>query len=159
MLLILTSFARSFKEAQAYLIPLMLASLGPGLAGVMPGLTLHGALAVTPLVNIVLLARDIFEGGAEPIAVSAGDIVHAAVRRGGHHAGGQDLRGGGGALQRAEQLVGSLATAEAFPTDGERERGADMFGADGAVELCAARIPASGFGHHIRSCGPGLSST
>ena len=31
VLLALTSFARSFKEAQAYLIPLMLASLGPGL--------------------------------------------------------------------------------------------------------------------------------
>jgi sodium transport system permease protein len=69
VLLILTSFARSFKEAQAYLIPLMLASLGPGLAGIIPGLKLHGPLTVMPLVNIVLLARDIFEGGAEPLAV------------------------------------------------------------------------------------------
>ena len=46
MLLILTSFARSFKEAQAYLIPLMLASLGPGLLGIIPGLKLTGILAV-----------------------------------------------------------------------------------------------------------------
>src|SRR5262249_40844712 len=40
VLLCLTSFARSFKEAQAYLIPLMLLSLGPGLIGMMPGLKL-----------------------------------------------------------------------------------------------------------------------
>src|SRR6202035_110668 len=59
VLLALTSFARSFKEAQAYLIPLMLASLGPGLIGMMPGLELDGPLAPAPLINIVLLARDL----------------------------------------------------------------------------------------------------
>lgn len=66
LLLSLTSFARSFKEAQAYLIPLMLASLGPGLIGMMPGLNLEGPLAAVPLINIVLLARDLFKDGAEP---------------------------------------------------------------------------------------------
>ncbi len=66
LLLSLTSFARSFKEAQAYLIPLMLASLGPGLIGMMPGLELEGPLAAVPLVNIVLLARDLVQGGADP---------------------------------------------------------------------------------------------
>jgi ABC-2 type transport system permease protein/sodium transport system permease protein len=62
VLLALTSFARSFKEAQAYLIPLMLVSLGPGIAGIVPSLQLGGPLAVVPLLNIVLLARDLFEG-------------------------------------------------------------------------------------------------
>jgi sodium transport system permease protein len=66
VLLSLTSFARSFKEAQAYLIPLMLASLGPGLIGMMPGLELDGLLAAAPLINIVLLARDLVKGGADP---------------------------------------------------------------------------------------------
>src|SRR5262249_34928578 len=61
----LTSFARSFKEAQAYLIPLMLVSLAPGLAGMLPGLKLAGVYTVLPLVNIVLLARDLFEGSAD----------------------------------------------------------------------------------------------
>jgi sodium transport system permease protein len=72
VLLTLTSFARSFKEAQAYLIPLMLASLAPGVIGMMPGLRLAGVLAVTPLVNIVLLARDLSEG---PVHVSTVAIV------------------------------------------------------------------------------------
>ncbi len=66
LLLSLTSFARSFKEAQAYLIPLMLASLGPGLIGMMPGIELEGPLAAAPLINIVLLARDLVKGGADP---------------------------------------------------------------------------------------------
>jgi ABC-type Na+ efflux pump permease subunit/membrane protease YdiL (CAAX protease family) len=68
VLLALCSFARSFKEAQAYLIPLMLLSLAPGVAGLLPGLTLSGPLVVMPLVNVVLLARDLFDGSAEPAA-------------------------------------------------------------------------------------------
>src|SRR5208282_5048362 len=66
VLLMLTSFARSFKEAQAYLIPLMLVSLAPGLLGMMPGLKLSGVRSVVPLLNVVLLARDLFEGTADP---------------------------------------------------------------------------------------------
>jgi ABC-2 type transport system permease protein/sodium transport system permease protein len=69
VLLAVTSFARSFKEAQAYLIPLMLVSIAPGLLSMMPGLRLNGPLAVAPLVNIVLLARDLFEGEATPLLV------------------------------------------------------------------------------------------
>src|SRR5262249_36557919 len=47
VLLAVTSFARSFKEAQAYLIPLMLVSLAPGVMALLPGLRLSGLLAVT----------------------------------------------------------------------------------------------------------------
>jgi ABC-2 type transport system permease protein/sodium transport system permease protein len=68
VLLTLTSFARSFKEAQSYLVPLMLVSLAPGIIGMLPGLELSGLLSVTPLLNIVLLARDLFEGRAVPWA-------------------------------------------------------------------------------------------
>jgi ABC-2 type transport system permease protein/sodium transport system permease protein len=67
VLLCVTSFARSFKEAQAYLIPLMLLSLGPGLVSVVPGLELNAWLSVTPLVNIVLLARDVLAGDVHPL--------------------------------------------------------------------------------------------
>ncbi len=64
LLLSITSFARSFKEAQAYIIPLMLFSLGPGLAGMIPGINLTPSLSLVPLLNIVLLGRDLFEGTA-----------------------------------------------------------------------------------------------
>jgi sodium transport system permease protein len=68
VLLALTSFARSFKEAQAYLIPLMLLSLLPGMLSLVPGLRLAGPLLLVPLLNVVLLARDLLAGNAEPLA-------------------------------------------------------------------------------------------
>jgi len=66
VLLVFTSFARSFKEAQAYLIPLMLVSIAPGILSMIPGIELGWLLSVTPLINIVLLARDVFEQTADP---------------------------------------------------------------------------------------------
>lgn len=71
VLLCLTSFARSFKEAQAYLIPLMLLSLGPGIVSLLPGLELNGLLAITPISNIVLLARDLCGGTVNPAMATA----------------------------------------------------------------------------------------
>jgi ABC-2 type transport system permease protein/sodium transport system permease protein len=65
LLLSITSFARTFKEAQAYLVPLVLLSLAPTLMCLAPGIELNGLLAVCPLVNIVLLARDVLQGSVE----------------------------------------------------------------------------------------------
>jgi ABC-2 type transport system permease protein/sodium transport system permease protein len=67
LLLAVTSFARSFKEAQAYLIPLMLLAITPGLFTLMPWVKMNAALAVTPLLNMVLLARDVLEGTSQPM--------------------------------------------------------------------------------------------
>ncbi len=78
IVLTMTSFARSFKEAQAYLIPVMLLAISPGLLSLMPGLRLSGMLAVAPLVNIVLLSRDILEGTAQP-AMAALAVLSTAV--------------------------------------------------------------------------------
>jgi ABC-2 type transport system permease protein/sodium transport system permease protein len=64
VLLSVTSFARSFREAQAWLIPLMLVSLAPGILSLMPGIKLTLPLALIPLVNIVLLGRELFQNTA-----------------------------------------------------------------------------------------------
>jgi sodium transport system permease protein len=64
LLLLVTSFARSFKEAQAYVVPLMVVCLAPGFMSVMPGLELGPLMSVVPLANIVLLSRDVLEGDA-----------------------------------------------------------------------------------------------
>ncbi|MCA9003690.1 MAG: CPBP family intramembrane metalloprotease [Planctomycetaceae bacterium] len=66
VLLCITSFARSFKEAQAYLIPLMLISMAPGILGMVPDLEMTPLWAVIPLANIVLLSRDFLLHEAEP---------------------------------------------------------------------------------------------
>lgn len=70
VLLSLTSFARSFKEAQAYLIPVMLLSLAPGMLSLLPGIRLAGPLAIAPLINIVMLAREVLSGSANPAAAT-----------------------------------------------------------------------------------------
>ena len=82
VILILTSFARSFKEAQAYLIPVMLVSLAPGVLCLLPGIEMTGWMSVTPLVNIVILARDIFDGRAHSawvLAALLSTVLYSAV--------------------------------------------------------------------------------
>ena len=59
LMLAVTSFARSFKEAQAYLIPVILLSMGPGLLAMNPNLSLAGIWSITPMVNVLLLGRDV----------------------------------------------------------------------------------------------------
>lgn len=66
VLLCVTSFARSFKEAQAYLIPLMLISMAPGIIGLVPDLKMTLFWSVIPLANIVLLSRDFLLHQAHP---------------------------------------------------------------------------------------------
>lgn len=65
ILLALCSFAKSFKEAQAYLIPVMLLSLAPGLVTLMPNVEFTTLYAVIPLLNVLLLSRDIMSGTPE----------------------------------------------------------------------------------------------
>lgn len=77
MLLALCSFARSFKEAQAYLIPLMLVSLAPGVASLIPGMELSGIKVFVPLLNIVLLGRDLMEGRVDTTAAAMATLSTA----------------------------------------------------------------------------------
>lgn len=69
-LLCLTSFARSFKEAQAYLIPLMLVAFAPGLVSLTPNLQTSNFIAVVPLVNMVMVGRDLLAGNANTVHIS-----------------------------------------------------------------------------------------
>lgn len=62
VLLAVCSFARSFKEAQNYVMPVMVAAMIPAVVGILPGTRLEGALLVMPVANIVLLARELFLG-------------------------------------------------------------------------------------------------
>ncbi len=107
LLLALTSFARSFKEAQAYLIPVMLVSLAPAMVSLVPGIELKGILVVVPLVNIVLLARDlladewVIDTAALAIGVTllyAGSALAVAAK----------LFGGDAVMRTSEQSFKSL---------------------------------------------------
>ena len=71
ILLAMCSFARSFKEAQAYLIPVMLVSLAPALLTLMPNIEFSTLLGIVPLVNILLLSRDIMTGSPQALPAFA----------------------------------------------------------------------------------------
>lgn len=82
ILLAVTSFARSFKEAQAYLIPVMLVSIAPGILALMPGMVMTPGMALAPLANMVLLTRDLFEGQLEriPAAIAlASTLIYTVI--------------------------------------------------------------------------------
>lgn len=59
-LLAVCSFARSFKEAQNYVLPVMLAAIILGVVGILPGTRLEGPIVLMPVANIVVLAREMF---------------------------------------------------------------------------------------------------
>ncbi len=62
ILIAVASFARSFKEAQNYVMPVIMAALIPGTAGALPGVELQGVMTVLPVANMVLLTRELLLG-------------------------------------------------------------------------------------------------
>jgi len=75
-------FARSFKEAQSYLTPLVLLVAVPAVAGLLPGMKLTPALAAIPIYNVSQLIKEIFLGEFSPFlftVTSATNFLYAAV--------------------------------------------------------------------------------
>jgi sodium transport system permease protein len=62
VLLCVSIFARSFKEAQSYVAPMALVVGMLGIAGVMQGVDLSFALALVPIVNISLASKEMLSG-------------------------------------------------------------------------------------------------
>lgn len=60
------SFARTFKEAQNYVTPVILAVLIPGGVAALPATRMEGVMLVMPVGNMVLLTRDLLLGAAVP---------------------------------------------------------------------------------------------
>jgi sodium transport system permease protein len=61
-LLALSLFAKSFKEAQSYLSPLMIVVVLPAVAALLPGVELTPALALLPVLNTSLVSKEIITG-------------------------------------------------------------------------------------------------
>lgn len=90
------SFARTFKEAQNYMMPVMMAFLIPAMVvSYMPTTRLEGVLLVIPVANVVILIRELFLGNYQPAAMTvcllstafyAAAAVAAAAKLYGHEA-------------------------------------------------------------------------
>jgi sodium transport system permease protein len=61
-LLAISLIARNYREAQSYLAPLMFLVVIPGMASMVPGIELNSRLAMVPILNVSLLAKEIFAG-------------------------------------------------------------------------------------------------
>lgn len=61
-LLTLSLFAKSFKEAQSYISPLMIIVVMPAIASLLPGVELTPALALIPILNTSLVSKEIIAG-------------------------------------------------------------------------------------------------
>lgn len=63
VMLAVCSFARTFKEAQNYMMPVMMAAIVPAMVvSYMPSVKLEGMLLVLPVANVVVLMRELFLG-------------------------------------------------------------------------------------------------
>lgn len=62
LLLAISLIARSYREAQSYLGPLIFIVILPGMASMLPGIELNNRLALVPILNVSLVAKDIFAG-------------------------------------------------------------------------------------------------
>lgn len=61
------SYARTFKEAQNYVTPVIMAVLIPGGIAALPATQLHGIMLVMPVGNMVLLSREFLLGATVPL--------------------------------------------------------------------------------------------
>ncbi len=61
-LLALSLFARSFKEAQTYVSPLLLLAILPAIAATLPGIELTPTLVWAPVLNIALVSKEMMIG-------------------------------------------------------------------------------------------------
>ncbi|HEV3375445.1 MAG TPA: ABC transporter permease [Candidatus Acidoferrum sp.] len=61
-LLTIALFAKSHKEAQSYIMPLMFIVIIPAIAAMLPGVELTPKLALIPVLNVSLLCKDLIAG-------------------------------------------------------------------------------------------------
>jgi len=62
LLLTISVFARSYREAQSYMGPLMMVVIVPAFASFLPGVELNYTLALVPVVNVSLVLKEILAG-------------------------------------------------------------------------------------------------
>lgn len=61
-LLAISLLAKSFKEAQSYISPLMIVVVLPAVAALLPGVELNAALSLVPVLNTSLVSKEIVTG-------------------------------------------------------------------------------------------------
>jgi sodium transport system permease protein len=82
VMITISSFAKSFKEGQSYLTPLIMLVIFPAVIGMLPGMEENASLSLMPVFNVSQLIKAIFSGtyNAGGFAMSfLSNLVYAAV--------------------------------------------------------------------------------
>jgi len=82
VMITISAFARSFKEGQSYLTPLLMLVIFPAVIGMLPGVEANPKLMLLPVFNVSQLIKAIFSGEATAAAfiVSFGsNLIYAAA--------------------------------------------------------------------------------
>jgi sodium transport system permease protein len=69
LLLSLSIYARSFKEAQGYMTPLVFLTIIPIIIALLPGIELKGVYAWIPLTNVALAMKELIKGTMDYMAL------------------------------------------------------------------------------------------
>jgi ABC-type Na+ efflux pump permease subunit len=81
-LLIVSAYARTYKEAQLHFFPLFMGSLVPALAAVIPGLKSRSIIAFVPLANVSVAAREVLTGRPDPLMITVIVAVMSMIAMG-----------------------------------------------------------------------------
>jgi sodium transport system permease protein len=62
VLLAISLFAKSYKEAQSYVAPLIIVIIMPAVIGMLPGIELSVKTALVPILNLSLVCKEMLSG-------------------------------------------------------------------------------------------------
>lgn len=79
VLLLTSAYARSYKEAQLYLTPVLLGMAVPTLAPLLPDVSLRSIIVLVPLANLSVGARDVLVGDVNGPALALAWLITAGV--------------------------------------------------------------------------------
>lgn len=79
VLLLTSAHARTYKEAQLYLTPVLLGMTIPTLAPLLPDISLRSAIVVVPIANLAIAVRDLLVGHVDPFPILAAWTITAAT--------------------------------------------------------------------------------
>jgi len=83
LLMTLSLFAKSYKEAQSYISPLMIIVIVPAMASIMPDTELSRQAALIPVLNVSIMMKDALVGSFDPVSVISTMAVNLILAAGG----------------------------------------------------------------------------
>ena len=79
VLLLISGYAKSYREAQLYFLPVFLIGMVPALVPFLPGLPLRSAIVLVPVANLAIAAREILVGSFDWLFMAIAWLVTMAA--------------------------------------------------------------------------------